>query len=159
MTEVYINGKAAVLMEDFNFNLIFENPYFKGISDYSYDIELPMPANFGIFGHINMLNIKKKRTFYEMEIRINGRVVIRGTAVVISVTEHSVKVQLASGNSQINMVYNDRYIDEMDMIHTVDVPLKSETHAEISETDRDRYIGDESKTNFVYLPYLNQDNA
>lgn len=159
MTEVYINGKAAVLMEDFNFNLIFENPYFKGISDYSYDIELPMPANFGIFGHINILNIKKKRTFYEMEIRINGHVVIRGTAVVISVTERSIKVQLASGNSQINMVYNDRYIDEMDMIHTVDVPLKSKTHAEISETDRDKYIGDESKTDFVYLPYLNQDNV
>lgn len=159
MTEVYINGKLAVLMEDFNFNLIFENPYFKGISDYSYDIELPMPANFGIFGHINILNIKKKRTFYEMEIRINGRVVIRGTAVVISVTERSVKVQIASGNSQMNMVYNDRYIDEMDMIHTVDVPLKSKIYTEISETDRDRYIGDESKTDFVYLPYLNQDNV
>lgn len=158
MTEIYINDKAARLMEGFDIDLVFENPYFKGVSDYSYDIELPLPANFGIFGHINMVDVKKTRTFYKMEIRINGRVVMRGSAVVISVTERSVKVQMASGNAHLNMVYSNKYIDAEDMICTVDVPVKSKTYTEIPEADRDKYLGDESQTHFVYLPYLDKDN-
>lgn len=159
MTEIYINQLQAVLYEQFSVDLSFENPYFSGTSDYSYDIEMPLPANFHIFGHINMLEVKKNRTYYDAEIRVDNRVILSGKAVVTSVTDNSIKIQIASGNAQINLVYAKKYIDEDDILCTVKVPLYSSHYKDISESQRDYYLGDESKTDFVILPYVDKDNA
>lgn len=45
MTELYIDGQLAALPEGFNITFTSENPYFTRSSNYSLDIELPMPAN------------------------------------------------------------------------------------------------------------------
>ena len=49
MTELYIDGQLAALPEGFNITFTSENPYFTRSSNYSLDIELPMPANHAIF--------------------------------------------------------------------------------------------------------------
>ncbi|WP_181989122.1 hypothetical protein [Bacteroides uniformis] len=52
MTELYIDGQLAALPEGFNITFTSENPYFTRSSNYSLDIELPMPANHAIFKHV-----------------------------------------------------------------------------------------------------------
>ena len=47
MTELYIDGQLAALPEGFNITFTSENPYFTRSSNYSLDIELPMPAHRG----------------------------------------------------------------------------------------------------------------
>lgn len=61
MTELYIDGQLAALPEGFNITFTSENPYFTRSSNYSLDIELPMPANHAIFKHVNRLDVTKKR--------------------------------------------------------------------------------------------------
>ena len=56
MTELYIDGQLAALPEGFNITFTSENPYFTRSSNYSLDIELPMPANHAIFKHVNRLD-------------------------------------------------------------------------------------------------------
>lgn len=159
MTEIYINHSQAVLYENFSIDLTFENPYFSGTSDYSYDIEMPLPANFQIFGHVNKLESKKERTYYDAEVRVDNRIILSGKAVVTSVTDKSIKIQIASGNAQINLIYSKIYIDEIDILYTVNVPKTSKTVQDISEVQRDLYLGDEAKTDFIYIPYIDKDNS
>lgn len=66
MTELYIDGQLAVLPEGFSFTFTSENPYFTRSSNYSMDVELPMPANYAIFKHINRLDVTKKRPFFRL---------------------------------------------------------------------------------------------
>lgn len=61
MTELYIDGQLATLPEGFNITFTSENPYFTRSSNYSLDIELPMPANHAIFKHVNRLDVTKKK--------------------------------------------------------------------------------------------------
>ena len=61
MTELYIDGQLAALPEGFNITFTSENPYFTRSSNYSLDIELPMPANHAIFKHVNRLDVTKKK--------------------------------------------------------------------------------------------------
>ena len=60
MTELYIDGQLTALPEGFNITFTSENPYFTRSSNYSLDIELPMPANHAIFKHVNRLDVTKK---------------------------------------------------------------------------------------------------
>lgn len=66
MTELYIDGQLAALPEGFNITFTSENPYFTRSSNYSLDIELPMPANHAIFKHVNRLDVTKKRQFFRL---------------------------------------------------------------------------------------------
>lgn len=63
MTELYIDGQLAALPEGFNITFTSENPYFTRSSNYSLDIELPMPANHAIFKHVNRLDVTKRLSF------------------------------------------------------------------------------------------------
>ena len=104
MTELYINGQLAVLSEDFYFTLASENPYFTRSSNYSLDIELPMSANYAIFGHINRLDVTKKKTILTAVLMVDARCLLSGSAVLMSVEETRVKVQLVSGNAEFNLL-------------------------------------------------------
>lgn len=116
MTELYIDGQLAALPEGFNFTFTSENPYFTRSSNYSLDIELPMPANHAIFGHINRMDVTKKKTILSAMLIVDARCLLYGSAVLLSVEDTLVKVQLVSGNAEFNLLTNDDiYIDELDL--------------------------------------------
>ncbi|MGL4852908.1 MAG: hypothetical protein ACRC3Z_09750 [Phocaeicola sp.] len=115
MTELYINNQAAVLSDDFNIELIFENPYFTKSSNYSLDIELPMPANLGIFGTLSRQEVKKESITYPAILYNKGVALINGSVLILNVEEKSVKVQLMSGNAEFNFFSSEDYVDELDL--------------------------------------------
>ena len=102
MIELYLNKKMAALPEDLNFTFLQENPYFTSNSNSSLNIELPLYGcmdNLNIFGHINRLDVTKKRVVLDAELRASGIVYLSGSAIVNEITDASVKIQLVSGNS------------------------------------------------------------
>ncbi|MGL5938451.1 MAG: hypothetical protein ACRCY5_07015 [Phocaeicola sp.] len=115
MTELYINNQAAVLSDDFNIELIFENPYFTKSSNYSLDIELPMPANLAIFGTLSRQEVKKEFVTYPAILYNNGETLINGSVLVLNVEEKVIKVQLMSGNAEFNFFTSNDYADEIDL--------------------------------------------
>ena len=113
MTELYLDNKAVILPSNLEFKLYYDNPYFTSTSTHSLDIELPMPVNYHVFGMLNRLDVEKKSVTLKAHLIADGRVLLNGTALVLAVTDKSVKVQLMSGNAELNfLTKGDIYINE-----------------------------------------------
>lgn len=124
MTILYINGIEAIVPEETNMEIEFENPFFSSASTYTLDVELPMPENIKIFGAVQRIDTKKKRKTYKAKLISNGIVILTGSAVVVGVTDAEIKVQLMSGNSELNFQLNEEvYLDEIDTQGTKGVYL------------------------------------
>ena len=118
MIELLINHQPAELPADFSFSMEYENEFFTKSSEYSLDIELPLkdsPANRRIFGQLHRITTAKKRITLPAEAYVGGRCVAYGEAIIISLTDLSVTIQLVGSTSYINYVGSDLYIDEMPM--------------------------------------------
>ena len=118
MIELFINKLPADLPADFSFSMEYENEFFTKASEYSLDIELPLlgsPNNQKIFGNIHRVTAQKKNVNYEAVAYVNGRCVSHGYALILSVNDMSVKIQLVGNTSYINFLSADTYIDEMDL--------------------------------------------
>lgn len=156
MTELYIDGKSAVLPEGFNISFISENPYFTHSSNYSLDVELPMPANHAIFGHISRLDVTKKKTILPAMLMVDTRCLLYGSAVLLSVEDTLVKVQLVSGNAEFNLLTNDDiYIDELDL-GTVGWPDNNQNRFQ-PPANMVNYYGSVNDIEAVWLPVFYQE--
>ena len=113
MTELYLNNESVVLPSNLEFKLYYDNTYFTSTSTHSLDIELPMPVNYRVFGMLHRMDVEKKSVTYRARLVVDGRILLNGTAVVLSVTDKSVKIQLLSGNAELNfLTKGDIYINE-----------------------------------------------
>lgn len=122
MIELFINKLPADLPADFSFSMEYENEFFTKASEYSLDIELPLlgsPNNQKIFGNIHRVTTPKSNVNYEAVAYVNGRCVSHGYALILSVTDKSVKIQLVGNTSYVNSFCADTFIDEMDLGYAV----------------------------------------
>lgn len=158
MTELYINGQLAVLPDDLNFTLASENPYFTRSSSYSLDIELPMPANYTIFRHINRLDVTKKKTILPAMLIVDGRCLLDGSTILLSIEETLVKVQLVSGNAEFNLLTNDDiYVDELDLGSDLTPVVGSPIGGFLSASEMVKYYGAVDQVESVWLPVFYQE--
>ncbi len=116
MKYLYLDGKMAVI-KPASIPLNSENPYFTKSSVYTFNIELSLlePLNQLIFGIINRHDIHQKSRRFSSVLIADGRIITRGEAVISSINEESVSIQLLSGNSLLNNNIGKLYIDELDM--------------------------------------------
>ena len=156
MTELYIDGQLAALPEGFNITFTSENPYFTRSSNYSLDIELPMPANHAIFKHVNRLDVTKKKTILPATLIVDARCLLYGSAVLLSVEDALVKVQLVSGNAEFNLLTNDDlYIDELDL-GTISWPNNNQNRFQ-PPANMVNYYGSVDDIEAVWLPVFYQE--
>lgn len=156
MTELYIDGRLAVLPEGFSFTFTSENPYFTRSSNYSMDVELPMPANYAIFKHVNRLDVTKEKTILPATLIVDGKCLLYGSAVLLSVEDTLVKVQLVSGNAEFNLLTNDDiYIDELDL-GTVSWPNNNQNRFQ-PPANMVNYYGSVDDIEVVWLPVFYQE--
>lgn len=157
MTELYIAGKQIVLPADLNITQAFENPYFTGSSSYSLDIELPLSKcieNVEIFGHLNRLDVTKQKMIFPAKLIVGARIVLVGSAVLLSMSDKTVKVQLVSGNAEFNFLTNDDiYIDDLGL-GEVDYPPFAGLGTYLPYTDKPLYYGSVGQCEVVWLPVL-----
>ena len=126
MTELFIDGVSVILPDDFSTTVKRENPFFTKNGEYTYDITLKLtnPVNAQLYEHLNRLNsvseIKGKRSAV---LIADNRVYCNGTEIITGWTENDVKIQLASGNSELNyFIGSDLKISFLKMPETT--PMK-----------------------------------
>lgn len=143
MTELHLNGQPAVLPSSLNIKINHENVYLTAASQYTLDIELPLqgcPQNLAIFGHINRIDAHRRNITLQALLTADGKIILKGSAVITSITRQSVKVQLLAGNSEFNFFGRGEgmYINEMQIYATVTAP-SYERGATIDETAIEAY--------------------
>ena len=125
MTQLYINGREAVLKSGTSFKFTRENPLFTDAGDYTFEVQLPLDGcrtNQRIFGPVHRAEVP---LVPEVGQRYPFRLLalplcVEGKCVVTSVTQDEVKVQLLAKTSQLNLDEtdtdgNDIYIDELEL--------------------------------------------
>lgn len=119
MTELYIDRQLVVLPENFTITIIEENPFFTKNGKYTYDISLSLldTINAQIYKHLNRINrkgdIPKNRSAY---LVVDNEVMLNGTEVILEYTEREVKIQLVSGNSELNfLIGGDRKLRDLNL--------------------------------------------
>lgn len=156
MTELYIDGQLAILPEGFDITFASENPYFTHSSSYSLDIDLPMPENHAIFSHVNRLDVTKSKTILPASLIVDAKCLLQGSAVLLSVEDDLVKVQLVSGNAEFNFLTNDDiYIDELDL-GTVNWPDNNQNRFQ-PPANMVNYYGSIDDIEAVWLPVFYQE--
>ncbi len=119
MTELYIDGKKAVLDKSTSLTLIEENPWYTKGGIYTLDVVLSLehPTNVRIYEHQNRDNkadrIEKKRSAI---VIVDNQVVLNGIEDIRGWGDKSVTIQLKSGNAELNfLIGGDRRLRDLDM--------------------------------------------
>lgn len=127
---LYIENKPAIIKAGTNVKLIRENSLLSSQSDRTFDVTLPLyaPENQRIFGPLQRLEISKRPLVGR---HFSFRLLcppeeMAGTAVITSITEEEVKLQLLSGRYALEAAMlddkgQDRYIDELPLGRAWDV--------------------------------------
>lgn len=104
MTELFIDGFPVSLSEDFEIDYYVYNPFFSKKGEYTYDIDIDLrdKSNAKIYKHINRLHVGKKPTGRKAILISNSKVITSGTEIILSLDDDNVKIQIASGNSELN---------------------------------------------------------
>lgn len=109
MTEVYIDGILAVLGADFSATVKHENSFLTKNGEYTYDVQLPLDnaVNAQLYGFLNRLNKKEIiKTGRSARFIANNRLYCNGTEIITDWDNDSVKIQITSGNSELNYFIN-----------------------------------------------------
>ena len=104
MTRLFIDGQEVVLPEQFELELITENPYFTRNGEYTYDIDIDLrvPQNRQIYKNIQRSDVTTKIDNRTAVITAGAFELIHGIEVVLSVDNYTAKIQIVAGNSQLN---------------------------------------------------------
>lgn len=134
MTTLYIDGAPVSLPQGFSQKVTFENPLITKNGNFTWDLTLSLedPDNARLYQHLNRVNysasIQENR---KAMLIVDDRVVLIGTEVVLSNTEKNVKIQLVSGNSELNYISGQSmYIGMLDL---GDLPSTTASPATLTE--------------------------
>lgn len=116
MIQLIINNLPASLNKDETLKLQHENPFTTENGEYTYEITLPMDSvNQKIFGHINRHDVAQKKITFPAMLYSGMTLLLYGDAILTSVTESEIGIQLVGNSSATNFTYDDIYIDEMNL--------------------------------------------
>lgn len=115
MTRLFIDGQEVVLSENFELELITENPYFTRNGEYTYDIDIDLrdAHNRSIYQNINRSDVTKGIKNRKATLMSGALEIISGMEVVLSIENYTAKIQIVAGNSQLNYEGGDTNIRSM----------------------------------------------
>lgn len=115
MTRLFIDGQEVVLSENFELELITENPYFTRNGEYTYDIDIDLrdAHNRSIYQNINRSDVTQGIKNRKATLMSGALEIISGMEVVLSIENYTAKIQIVAGNSQLNYEGGDTNIRSM----------------------------------------------
>lgn len=107
MTRLFIDKQEVALTSDFQLDFYSQNPFFTKNGDYTYDLDIDLnhPGNRKIYQSINRFDVTGKPTNRSALLLSGPNVIIDGTEVILSIEDNIAKIQLVSGNSELNYLY------------------------------------------------------
>lgn len=171
MTELFINNKKIYLNDSISIKLVDENSYFTDSSKYTYDVDVPLRGNANnlkILGNLQRLDVNKVIVKMPARIVSDNKKIIDGTATVTSVSEDKIKIQILSGNAELNFVskYEKQHIDELKLGYAKRADGVTFSNDEevwkyvqaMSEDDRFKFLyGKYGDANYVFFPAYKND--
>lgn len=119
MIQLFIDGQEAALPPDFSFTLYEENPVYTKNEKYTYDLTLSLKnfINASIYGHIDRVNIENGFQYNRRAVLVvDNKVSLDGTEIILAFGDSDVKIQLASGKSELNfLIGGDRKVRDLDL--------------------------------------------
>lgn len=118
MIELFIEENQIHLSSQAVINIVSRNPFLTKEGEFSFDIDISLQAeeNRRAYANIDRINntvdSKKDRS---VVLYANGKLLLTGTEVILESSASSVKIQILSGNSELNYKMKDVYIRNMDM--------------------------------------------
>ena len=130
MTTLIINDLMADLKTGSSFKFTKSNSIYTEDGEYTLDVTLPFTQNnMAIFGLQNRLEINKKQLIdssYNFRMQ-SDYLFVSGTAVISSVSDEEIKIQLIAGKSEMKLLFEDQ---EGNPIYIDDIPLPKAYEAE-----------------------------
>lgn len=118
MTELFIDGKPVMLPKDLDLKVKQQNPLITKNGTFTLDLSLSLQErnNSILYKHIERLQASAIFDKRSAKLVSNGHIIINGTEAYISNTNEEVKIQLISGNSELNyFMGTDVYISALDL--------------------------------------------
>lgn len=118
MTELFIDGSPVMLPKGMDLKVKQQNPLITKNGTFTLDLALSLKErnNSILYKHLERLQSAAAIQSRNAVLMSNGRIILNGTEAIISNTNEEVKVQLLSGNSELNYFINsDVYISDLDL--------------------------------------------
>lgn len=118
MTELFIDNKPVMLPAGLDLKVKQQNPLITKNGTFTLDLTLSLQErnNSILYRHIERLQTAAAFNNRKALLISNGHIIINGTEAYISNTNEEVKIQLLSGNSELNyFIGSDAYISSLDL--------------------------------------------
>ncbi|MBP3517769.1 MAG: hypothetical protein J6K31_05085 [Parabacteroides sp.] len=118
MTELFIDNKPVMLPADLDLKVKQQNPLITKNGTFTLDLTLSLQErnNSILYKHIERLQASSVFDKRKAVLISDGHIIINGTEAFISNTNEEVKIQLLSGNSELNyFMGTDVYISSLDL--------------------------------------------
>ena len=116
MLECYINGLTVFPDLDNRIDIVKSNAALGNVGSFSYEIvfDLSVGANAVAFAGLNRLNYAQSEQLM-LELRIDGRMIIKGAAIVLKVAGNKVSVQATEGELSAKVINSDKLVRDLDL--------------------------------------------
>ena len=118
MTELYIDNKPVMLPTPLDLKVKEQNPLITKNGTFTLDLSLSLMEhnNAILYKHIDRIQTAAEFEGRSAVLTADARVIMNGTEAYISNTNQEVKIQLLSGNSELNyFIGSDLYISDLEL--------------------------------------------
>lgn len=107
MIGLTIDDMPVHILQDTGFEFYNENPFFTKSGDYTYDMDVDLndPVNQVAYKHIDRLNSEGKPSGRKACLYDNSTIICYGTEIILKKEDSILKIQIVSGNSELNYFY------------------------------------------------------
>lgn len=118
MIKLFIDGSEVHLAADISLEFYDRNPFFTSEGQHTLDIDISLddPRNAVIYNAIHRIDIAKHPQNRSAILYCEKGVIIKGTEIILEISDRNVKIQIAAGNSELNFLTgSDKYIRDLDL--------------------------------------------
>lgn len=147
MINISINNSPIYPVDGGQFELHEANPMLTEAGTYSYDIDVDLSAkeNQQVYAHLDRFNSDNVFNQRQAIIDDDGRIICMGSESLLELNGQKLKIQIVSGNSDLNLLSNNTKILDLDL-GSVTTP----TPEDALKTLEDYF----PKSNGVYCPIM-----
>ena len=118
MISLFIDGQRVNLSKNAKFEFFDRNPLFSKEGQHTLDIDIDLgdPQNAMVYKHLHRIDVAKRPYGRPAMLYSERGVIIRGTEIVLEIDDKKAKIQIVSGNSELNYLSGgDQTIHQLDL--------------------------------------------
>ena len=118
MISLFIDGQRVNLSKNAKFEFFDRNPLFSKEGQHTLDIDIDLgdPQNAMVYKHLHRIDVAKRPYGRPAMLYSERGIIIRGTEIVLEIDDKKAKIQIVSGNSELNYLSGgDQSVRDLDL--------------------------------------------